>query len=74
MVFDPSGKALFVSDAPVQPSPGRADFFEIVLTDTRLKEGVPRTRCEATTAKGARCKNPAVPGGSLCARHLSGGG
>jgi hypothetical protein len=33
----------------------------------RLRKG--RHQCEATTRAGARCKAPAVPGGSVCTRH-----
>jgi hypothetical protein len=68
-VFDRRGKPVFSSDTPVRPTVGRSDFFEIILTEQRLEEGMPRSRCMAKTASGERCKNMAVAGTDTCSRH-----
>jgi hypothetical protein len=70
-VFDRRGKRVFSSDRPVRPAVGRSDFFEIILTEQRLEQGVPRTRCTAKTASGERCKNMAVAGTDTCSRHTA---
>lgn len=69
MVSDSSGKVLFLSERTVQPSEGRADYFQIILTGERLEKGVPRSQCKARTSKGSQCKNLGAPGRDLCARH-----
>jgi hypothetical protein len=68
-VFDRRGKPVFLSDTPVRPTVGRSDFFEIILTERRLEEGMPRSRCTAKTASGERCKNMAIAGTETCSRH-----
>ncbi len=71
-VTDAAGVVVFVSTGAVPASPDRSDFFQIVLSAERLANGAPRTGCEATTAKGATCKNLAEPGATLCSVHATG--
>jgi hypothetical protein len=68
-VFDRRGKPVFSSDTQVRPAVGRSDFFEIILTEQRLEQGMPRSRCTAKTASGERCKNLAIAGTETCSRH-----
>jgi hypothetical protein len=69
MVFDAKEKPVFRSDHPFLASPTRSDYIQITLTDQRLEEGLPRTPCEAMTAKGSRCRNKALVGETFCATH-----
>lgn len=70
MVYDGKGKPVFRSDPTFQASSTRSDFIQIVLTAERLKDGIPRTQCQAKTAKGQQCRNQALAGHRLCARHM----
>lgn len=70
MVSDRTGKVVVVSEQPIQPTESRAVYLQIVITAERLEKGVPRTRCEAMTAKGTRCRNLAVAGSPLCTTHF----
>ena len=73
VIHDASGKLLFSSEDTVRPQAGRREVFAVTLTRERISKGVPRQRCEATTAKGTRCKNLAEPGSLLCQQHRRAG-
>jgi hypothetical protein len=65
-VEDAKGKQLLLSEETVQPAERQSDYVEIVLSKLRA---TPRDRCEARTARGARCRNLAEPGSRFCGVH-----
>jgi hypothetical protein len=66
VVEDAKGKQLLHSEETIQPAEKQSDYVEIVLSKLRA---TPRDRCEARTARGARCKNLAEPGSRFCGVH-----
>lgn len=68
-VRDRTGRVVVTADEPVCPQAGRTDVYQIVVPIEMLGKEAPRTRCTATTKKGERCRNPAVPGSERCAVH-----
>jgi hypothetical protein len=68
-VTDAGGSRLLQSDQPLRPARGETDIADIVVRTPDIERTETRRTCEATTARGTRCRNPARPGSRFCATH-----
>lgn len=69
LVENREGKVLFRSPESLTPLEGRFTSLSISLATGTVRNGGPKERCTARTAKGKRCRNVAAPGSPFCLRH-----
>jgi hypothetical protein len=68
VVRDAKGAVLLSADEALRPAGGETDYVEIILGG---QEPAERTRCEAQTGRGTRCRNLAQPGSRFCSIHAT---
>lgn len=70
VVADEGGKEVFRSPETLEPLEGRFTSVTISLSAKVGRQGEAAGQCQARTAKGDQCRNPALAGSTFCSRHL----